>query len=150
VKPGTLVEIEMDDMEHVSHGWESFKDIAGQDRTAYRCAGYLISHTKTWTVVGSVTNGFLRVPHPHRRNPVHEAVAPMKPTQAGRLLAFIRANPGCTTMDIQLGMRPFIANPRARISDLRAAGIVVDCRKDDRGVARYTVRERAEQLVAFG
>lgn len=51
-------------------------------------------------------------------------------TQAERVLAYIRANPGCTTMQIQLGLVPFISNPRARISDLRAAGYVVDCVKD--------------------
>ena len=81
-------------------------------------------------------------PHPKRRTW----------TQSARLLAFLQANPGCTTMQIQLGMRPFLANPRARISDLRAAGISVECRKVD-GVSRYFVREarpaplRGEQEV---
>lgn len=65
----------------------------------------------------------------------------MKPNgQMARLLAFVRANPGCTTMDIQLGMRPFIANPRARISDLRAVGFLIECRREQ-GVDRYYVRE---------
>lgn len=56
MKPGTLVEVELDDMEHVSHGWQSFEFLSKQDRTAYRCAGYLISKSKHWTVIGSVTN----------------------------------------------------------------------------------------------
>ena len=56
MKPGTLVEVEMDDMEHVSHGWQSFESITTQERTAYKAAGYLISRDKHWTVIGSVTN----------------------------------------------------------------------------------------------
>ena len=56
MKAGTLVEVEMDDMEHVSHGWESFQAIIDQPRTAYKAAGYLISRDKHWTVIGSVTN----------------------------------------------------------------------------------------------
>lgn len=76
-------------------------------------------------------------------------------TQRDRLLAFLRANPGATTMQIQLGMRPFLANPRARISDLRASGIEVVCRKVD-GVSRFYVVEArpepiwGEQIGAFG
>ena len=56
MKPGTLVEVEMDDMEHVSHGWKSFDDITSQGRTAYKAAGYLIASDKHFTVIGSVTN----------------------------------------------------------------------------------------------
>ena len=55
-EPGTLVEVEMDDMEHVSHGWTSFEDIKNQRRTAYKAAGYLIASDKHFTVIGSVTN----------------------------------------------------------------------------------------------
>ena len=58
-----------------------------------------------------------------------------------RILAFIKVNPGCTTADIQLGMRPFIANPRGRISDLRAAGYRIDCRRAPDGKDRYFLAE---------
>ena len=46
-------------------------------------------------------------------------------TQSARVLAFIATNPGCSTMDITLGLSPFVSNPRARISDLRAQGHVI-------------------------
>jgi Helix-turn-helix domain len=43
-------------------------------------------------------------------------------TQNARVLAFIRSHPGCTTMELIYGLQPHVSNPRARISDLRAAG----------------------------
>lgn len=51
-------------------------------------------------------------------------VSPLRkpPTQNERVLAFISAYPGCTTMEIQRGMDPWCSNPRARISDLRREG----------------------------
>ena len=70
-------------------------------------------------------------------------------TQAARLLAFIRANPDCTTMDIQLGMRPFLANPRARISDLRAAGVDIVCLRRSDGRLGYRIREQMEMGMAL-
>ncbi len=64
-------------------------------------------------------------------------------TQCGRLLAFIRENPSCTTMEITLGLAPFVANPRARISDLRITyGIDVVCEKRPDGYEGFRVRER--------
>lgn len=66
-------------------------------------------------------------------------------TQAQRLLAFLRSNPGTTTMQIQLGMSPFIANPRARISDLRAQGFRIECRRVE-GVDRFYLEERPAPL----
>lgn len=41
-------------------------------------------------------------------------------TQTERLRAFIEANPHCSILEITFGLHPFVANPRARISDLRA------------------------------
>lgn len=63
-------------------------------------------------------------------------------TQSDRLLEFIRTHPGCSIAEITRAMDPFIANPRARISDLRAADYVIACRKDPHGVDRYYVVER--------
>lgn len=56
------------------------------------------------------------------------------PTQTERIVAFIRAHPGCSTMELTLGLAPFCANPRARISDARAAGydVVCETRSDGR------------------
>jgi hypothetical protein len=66
-------------------------------------------------------------------------------TQNERVLRFIRSNPGCTALDIAHGCSPWISNPRARISDLRKQGVVIDCEK-----GRFTVREQPVQLAAFG
>jgi hypothetical protein len=62
-----------------------------------------------------------------------------KPTQAERLLLWLRQNPGSTGMDIVVALR--IPKYTSRISDLRAAGYVVECWADDKGIDRYTVRE---------
>jgi hypothetical protein len=43
-------------------------------------------------------------------------------TQSERVLEFIRTHQGCSTMELIYGLQPHVSNPRARISDLRAAG----------------------------
>lgn len=72
----------------------------------------------------------------------------MKPgTQTERLLTWLRQNPGSSSLDITIALR--IVNVTGRVSDLRAAGYVVDCWTDDKGVARYTVREPEPVQVAL-
>ena len=64
----------------------------------------------------------------------------MKPeSQSARLLAWLRANPGSSSLEVTLALR--IVNVTGRVSDLRAAGYVIDCREDKTGVARYRVVE---------
>lgn len=63
-------------------------------------------------------------------------------TQSERIVAFLRANPGATTMELQLGLAPFVSNPRARISDLRAQGVNVVCITRADGRKGYRVIER--------
>jgi hypothetical protein len=46
-------------------------------------------------------------------------------TQSERVLAFLRENYLPTALDIAHGCHPWVSNPRARISDLRAAGHVI-------------------------
>lgn len=58
-------------------------------------------------------------------------------TQVERLLSFLKANPGVSSLEITLATR--IVNVTGRVSDLRAAGHRVECVKDDAGVARYVV-----------
>jgi len=70
-------------------------------------------------------------------------------TQNERVLAFIQANPGCTTMELQLALRPFVSNPRARISDLRASGHPIDVEKVD-GIARYHARAATPGVAHIG
>lgn len=65
----------------------------------------------------------------------------MKSTgQPARLLAWLRANPGASSIEITLALR--IVNVTGRVSDLRDYGYVIDCAKDESGVDRYVVRER--------
>jgi len=63
-------------------------------------------------------------------------------TQNERVLAFLRANPGATALDIAHGCHPWVSNPRARISDLRAAGYVITPEKRADGKTGFVVRER--------
>lgn len=70
--------------------------------------------------------------------------------QADRLLAFLRAHPGCSALEITYGLEPFVANPRARISDLRAKGHTINAERDARGVFRFYLVEAPVQLAAFG
>ena len=73
----------------------------------------------------------------------------MKPnSQAARLLAWLRANPGASSLEITQAL--LIVNVTGRISDLRSVGHVIDCRRDDRGVDRYVVVEQPQQMTAFG
>lgn len=50
-------------------------------------------------------------------------------TQTERVVRFVADNPGCTILDITRGLDPFVANPRARISDARANGHNIVCRR---------------------
>lgn len=51
----------------------------------------------------------------------------MTETQADRVLAFLRSEVDPTVMDIAHGCHPWVANPWARIGDLRKAGYVIEC-----------------------
>ena len=56
-------------------------------------------------------------------------------TQSARLLDWLRHHPGVSSLDITLALR--IVNVTGRVSDLRAAGYVIECRQDTKGVDRY-------------
>lgn len=75
-------------------------------------------------------------------------------TQTERVVRFIAEHPGCTVMDLTRGLDPFVANVRARISDARAVGHNIECRKVDRGNGFYIVPQRVpdtgEQVPMFG
>jgi hypothetical protein len=70
-----------------------------------------------------------------------------QPTQAERLLVWLRQNPGSSSLDITLALR--IVNVTGRVSDLRAAGHRIDCWTDKDGTARYTLREPEPVQVAL-
>ncbi len=62
-------------------------------------------------------------------------------TQSERVLAFLRAHPLATALDIAHGCHPWVSNPRARISDLRAAGYVVEAQRRTDGKTGFVVRD---------
>jgi hypothetical protein len=73
-----------------------------------------------------------------------------EPTQAERVLAYLRANPGATALDIAHGCHPWVSNPRARISDLRAAGHDVQVvRRSDRKNGFVVVEPELVQTALF-
>jgi len=67
-------------------------------------------------------------------------------TQNERVLDFIRSHPDCTILDLTYGLYPFVSNPRARISDLRAAGYVIEASGRP---ARYRVVEAAQMALSL-
>ena len=64
-------------------------------------------------------------------------------TQSDRLLAYLRANPGASSLEIVRDL--LIINTTGRISDLRARGIDVRAVRVD-GVYRYAIHEDPVQL----
>ena len=59
--------------------------------------------------------------------------------QAARMLRWLRDHPGSSSLDITQAL--FIVNVTGRVSDLRAAGYVVECSKGSDRRDRYTVVE---------
>ena len=66
-------------------------------------------------------------------------------TQTDRLIAWLHANPDASSLEITLALR--IVNVTGRVSDARAAGHVVVCERDSKGVQRYLLVQQPEQLV---
>mgnify|MGYP001394810010 CR=1 FL=1 len=65
-------------------------------------------------------------------------------TQSDRLLAYLRANPGASSLMITHDLA--IVNVTGRVSDLRARGIVIEAKRDAAGIFRYRVAEDPVQL----
>jgi hypothetical protein len=68
-------------------------------------------------------------------------------TQSRRLLAYLRANPGATSLEITLALS--LVNVTGRVSDLRAAGYVVECRRRTDGRDGYWLVEKAQLELAL-
>lgn len=64
-------------------------------------------------------------------------------SQASRLLAYLRANPGASSLDIVRDL--LILNTTGRISDLRAAGYSVHSWRAAGGIWRYMILEAPVQ-----
>lgn len=60
-------------------------------------------------------------------------------SQPMRLLRWLRANPGSSSLEITEALR--LVNVTGRVSDLRRAGYVIDCLRRPDGVDVYVVRE---------
>lgn len=48
-------------------------------------------------------------------------------TQTDRLIRYLRANPGATSLEITMALA--VVNVTGRVSDARAEGFVIECRK---------------------
>lgn len=69
-------------------------------------------------------------------------------TQADRLLRYLYAYPGSSSMEITIACH--IVNVTGRVSDLRAAGHAIEATRDARGVFRYRLVPRPVQLTVDG
>lgn len=67
-------------------------------------------------------------------------------TQTERLLTYLRANPGASSLEITRALA--LVNVTGRISDLRAEGHVIEVRRVD-GVFRYRVVEAGQLALAL-
>jgi hypothetical protein len=65
-------------------------------------------------------------------------------SQTTRLIRFLRDHPGSSSLEITLGTA--IVNVTGRISDARAAGVIVECRKRADKRQGYWLREQPVQL----
>jgi hypothetical protein len=71
----------------------------------------------------------------------------MKGTQTDRLIAYVRANPGASSLEITVACR--IVNVTGRVSDARASGIDIRATRDGDGIFRYRVVEPEPVQVAL-
>lgn len=69
-------------------------------------------------------------------------------TQTQRLIRYLHEHDGASILEITKGLDPFVANPRARISDARQAGHEIVCRRVE-GVNRFYLDPNAK-LTLFG
>lgn len=63
-------------------------------------------------------------------------------TQTDTLLRYLRANPGATSLEITLATS--LVNVTGRVSDARALGHTIDCRKRTDGRKGYWIVEKAQ------
>ena len=67
-------------------------------------------------------------------------VTRLKPDgQPARLLRWLREHPGASSLEITQAL--FVVNVTGRVSDLRAAGYIVECRRRPDGADGYVVVE---------
>lgn len=69
-------------------------------------------------------------------------------TQTERLIRYVRANPGCSGLEIIAALH--LPKYTSRISDARASGVQIECFRRGDGIRGYRVIEAPVQLQAFG
>ena len=70
-------------------------------------------------------------------------------TQTERVRRFIRDHDAPTAMEIAHGCSPWVSNPRARISDLRAEGYVIEKVRRSDGQTGFRLVEPGQRTL-FG
>lgn len=65
--------------------------------------------------------------------------------QPMRVLRYLRDHPGASSLEITRDL--YIVNVTGRISDLRANGFVIDCKRAPDGTDRYYVVDRPAPLA---
>jgi hypothetical protein len=66
-------------------------------------------------------------------------------SQTERLVRWLRANPGSTSLEITMALG--LVNVTGRVSDARSAGFVIDCRRrTDKRQAYYLVEQAQQEL----
>jgi hypothetical protein len=68
-------------------------------------------------------------------------------TQTERLIRFLRGNPGSTSLEITLACG--IVNVTGRVSDARALGYTVECKRRTDGRLAYWLNEQAQLRMAL-
>jgi len=62
-KLGTLVYVEMDDIEHGAGGWKSFADIAKERPRTFRTVGWVVRVTKRTLTLSATTDSLQSTAH---------------------------------------------------------------------------------------
>jgi hypothetical protein len=69
-------------------------------------------------------------------------------SQTERVVRYLREHDGATILEITKGLDPFVANPRARISDARKAGHDIVCIRGEDNQLHYYLDIKA-RLTLF-
>lgn len=69
-------------------------------------------------------------------------------TQTDRLVRFLRANPGASSLELTVALR--LVNVTGRVSDARAEGHVIDAVRGSDRVFRYYLREPEPVQIGAG
>jgi hypothetical protein len=68
-------------------------------------------------------------------------------SQTDRLVQFLRANPGVSSLELTVALR--LVNVTGRVSDARTEGYVIDVVRGSDRVFRYYLREPAQMALSL-